>query len=354
MMKFKKIITFFILFTLIIVPVNAFADDDDDSCDAFIGSTDGDPYQLYAFFDLRDRESFIQITNTDNQPDFEFAGSDVTIHIQIFDVNNNCNENNFFDTLTPNDTHVYNMRDIQTNNTNPSGVVLPADSYGIVVISLIDPSSGTIFITENSPLVGNFRILDNLGYEYRTNMAGIFDGDEQEVLPPGGNGYYTFNFNQKGNVTLSDVVGISVGIINTDDDGIDLANITDNFTVIDVDIFNNNEVPFSCRNIIFSCIDDDNPRVEELLEAAANEGASASVASFEYGINEVIPHSKGGELLCPNNVIGEGLALLTVLYQSDESFNGPFFVGYVGLNNGNGRGSMDSFWAPNIPLNQNQ
>ena len=102
------------------------------------------------------------------------------------------------------------------------------------------------------------------------------------------------------------------------------------------------------RNIIFSCVDQDNPRLEELLEAAADEGHSANVASFEYGINEAIPHSKGGELLCPNNVIGEGFALLTVLFQFDNIDSGPFFAGYVGLNNGNGRGSMDSFWAPNI------
>ena len=349
-MNIKKFTAFLILLTLVIFPFNAFADDDDDSCNAYVGSTDGDPYQLYAFFDLRERESFVQITNLDNQPGFGGAGSDVTIHIQIFNVNDSCNENNFFDTLTPKDTHIYNMRDIQTNNGAPSGVVLPSDAYGIVVISLISPLSGNIFITETSPLVGNFRIADNLGYEYRTNMAGVFQASDQEVLPNGENGYYSFNFNQIGNVTLSDVVGISVGVINTDDDGINLANITENFTVIDVDLYNNNEVPFSCRNIIFSCVDQDNPRLEELLEVAADEGASASVASFEYGINETIPHSKGGELLCPNNVIGEGHALLTVLFQSDESFNGPFFVGYVGLNNGDGRGSMDSFWAPNFTI----
>jgi len=343
-MNFKKTITLLLLLTLIIIPVNSFADDDDDSCNAYAGSTDSDPYQLYAFFDLRDRESFIQVTNTDN-PDFVGSGSDITIHVQIFDVGNDCNENNFFDTLTPNDTHVYNMSDIQTNNAAPSGVVLPGDAYGIVVISLI--VNGTIFVNPDTPLVGNFRVINDSGYEYRTNMAGIFDEDQQQVLPFGNNGFYTFNFNQNGDVTLSDIVGISIGGINTSEDGINLANITENFTTIDVDIFNNNEVPFSCRNIIFSCVDQDNPRLEELLEAAANEGHSASVASFEYGINEVIPNSKGGELLCPNNVIGEGFALLTVLFQFDNKDRGPFFAGYVGLNNGNGRGSMDSFWAPN-------
>ncbi len=82
-----------------------------------IQETDFADLQLVGFFDLRDRESFIQITNTDVDAQ--------TIHIQLFNVGNNCNENNFFDAYTPNDTHVYNIRDITTNGGNPSGVVLP-------------------------------------------------------------------------------------------------------------------------------------------------------------------------------------------------------------------------------------
>ena len=42
----------------------------------------------YAFFDLRERETFIQLTNTS-------PGSQV-VHVQIFNVDNNCNENDFF------------------------------------------------------------------------------------------------------------------------------------------------------------------------------------------------------------------------------------------------------------------
>jgi len=43
---------------------------------------------LFGFFDLRERETFIQVTNVDTGP----AGNNV--HIQIYDVSNNCNENN--------------------------------------------------------------------------------------------------------------------------------------------------------------------------------------------------------------------------------------------------------------------
>ena len=42
------------------------------------------------------------------------------------------------------------------------------------------------------------------------------------------------------------------------------------------------------------------------LIVANMSGDSANVASFEYGINDAIPHSRGGELLCPGNNIAEG------------------------------------------------
>ena len=91
---------------------------------------------------------------------------------------------------------------------------------------------------------------------------------------------------------------------------------------------------------------------EEVLQAAGGEvpnfpaRSSASVARFEYGINESIPHSKSGELLCPGNNINEGIVKLT-LENIGEDF--PNFAGYVGLYNGNGRGSMDSMVVPFIP-----
>ena len=72
------------------------------------------------------------------------------------------------------------------------------------------------------------------------------------------------------------------------------------------------------------------------------KSGGASVASFEYGINNAIPHSKGGKLLCPGNTISEGF--VTISRISSDTRN---FIGYIGLNNGNGRGSMNSFWYPN-------
>jgi len=79
------------------------------------------------------------------------------------------------------------------------------------------------------------------------------------------------------------------------------------------------------------------------LEEVESKGDSASVASFEYGINETIPHSRGGELLCPGNNISEGIVSLD--RKEDDGDPGGFFIG---LNNGNGRGTIDTIWGASL------
>jgi len=283
---------------------------------------------IIGFFDLRDRESFMQVTNVDTDP----AGH--IFHIQIFNVADNCNENNFFDSYTPNDTHVYNLRDIQTNDGNDSGVILPDGAYGIFVAydtaSTSEGSNG-----DPKSLIGNSRILDDNGYEYRTNLVGVESSPDAS-----GRDIATFNFNTKGGVTLSDIVGFVAG-----EDGesseLKLSNILDVWYLLNVDIVDNAENIFSCRNVILSCVDEDNPLLEALLEEVADtKGAgTANVASFEYGINNSIPHSKAGELLCPGNTIPEGFVRLEYLKRGDDTDDETTI--FVGLNNGNGRGSMD-------------
>ncbi len=294
---------------------------------------------LFGFFDLRDRETFIQITNVDLNP----AGHN--IHIQIFDVSNNCNENNFFDLYTLNDTHVYNLRDIQTNNGNASGVILPDGAYGIfVAYGSHDPDPDQV-------LIGNLRILDNNGYEYRTNLQGTDPDQSNAPLEE----FATFNFNTRSGVTLSDIVLISIDEDN-DNQEAPLADILNVWNTLDVDIVDLNENVFSCRKVITSCINQDSALYEALLEEAANEtggncssgSCAASVADIEYGINNAIPHSKGGELLCPGNTISEGYVRLEQIGQGDDADDES--VVYVGLNNGNGRGSMDAFFNQNMDI----
>lgn len=81
---------------------------------------------------------------------------------------------------------------------------------------------------------------------------------------------------------------------------------------MDVDIYDLNEVPLSCRDVAFACVQPDSPFVDEILAYDGGNGGElvgtngSNIASFEYGINESIPHSRNGELLCPGNVIGDG------------------------------------------------
>jgi len=250
----------------------------------------------------------------------------LTVHVQIFDVGNNCNENNFFDTYTLADTHIYNLRNILTNDGNPSGVLLPDDSYGIITISAVNGVGGRYNFGDK--IVGNLRILDISGYEYRTNLQ-VLGPDFNTFIPN-----ITFNYNTVAGVTFSDVVGIVLSLGSFDEGEIRAADVINNNAIFDIDIFDLNETVFSCRDVVFACVDQDNPRLEELLEFTGK-----SVASFEYGINDSIPHSRGSELLCPGNNIGQGFVRINV-----EQLNGNLFRGYVGLNNGNGRGSIDSFW----------
>ncbi len=302
-----------------------------------ITESDSPNSPLFGFFDLRERETFIQVTNVDLDP----AGHNV--HIQIYDVSNNCNENNFFDLYTVNDTHVYNLRDIKTNDGNDSGVVLPDGAYGVfVAYGAEDP---------RQELISNLRILDNHGYEYRTNLQGVdFDEGRGRL----NNEFARFNFNTNGGVTLSDIVLISLDENDTTQDA-QIADILDQWTSVDVNIFDINENAFSCRKVIYACINQDSPLYEELLEEVANSTSggcdggqcAASVADIEYGINNAIPHSKGGELLCPGNNISEGFVRLTQIGNGSARNEAVVFVG---LNNGNGRGSMDSFFTANSEI----
>ena len=303
--------------------------------------SDTEIFQFAAFYDLRNRDSFVQVTNA--------SSSAVRVHVQVFNVDNNCNENNFYDNLTGNDTHVYNLKDIQTNDGNPSGIVLPGGAYGVVVITAVDITDNSADALQNS-LISNFRVIGSNGVEYRANSQGAaasFTPDDEEAED------IFFNYNQDGGIVLSDIIGFTLSDVGDPlfEPGpveVVAADILTSYLAVDVDILDLNENIFSCRNVIFACTDQDNPLLEELLA----EVGVASVASFEYGINNAIPHTMGGELLCPGNNIAEGIVRLRPIESGDEGDNVGFGL-YVGLNNGDGRGSMDAHWVSNLFLDNN-
>ena len=213
----------------------------------FANETDHPSSVNFSFFDLRDRESFVQLTNIDS--------SNVTVHIQIYNVGNLCNENNFFDVYTPNDTHVYNMRDILSNDGNPTGVDLPDDAYGIVFASTLQP--GQIVNPDFAPIIGNFRVIDNSGYEYRTNSQSFIVGIFTILIGPNTPAATTtFNFSDIDGIVLSDIVGIPINSAGEflGNFEADISNPVTTFTAVDVDIINNNETLFSCRDVVFACI----------------------------------------------------------------------------------------------------
>ncbi len=336
-MNLKRLLIL-VITSFVLGSINSYAGADRNGINFFSNETDNNQnFSLFAFFDLRDRESHLQVTNT--------SSSAARIHLQIFNVGNICNENDFFDNFTGNDTHVYDMRDILTNDGNPSGVDLPNNAYGIVAISTVGPDN--LFVP--GFIIGNFRVLDNLGYEYRTNMTS-FSNDEEPVGAP--SSYYA-NFNMQGGTTFSELVGLPIALNDEPPlDEWDTTNVINTFIVADIDIVDNNEVLLSCRDVIFACVQPDDPIVDELFANTGENGNfeginGASVASFEYGINNALPHSKEGELLCPGNVIDEGFLNLRIQGVAFPIPTKILFPAFIGLNNGNGRGSMDSLWQFN-------
>lgn len=348
-MKFKKILLTILMLSVFLIPGISKAGVGSPFISFTLPESDGNNrldafnHTLFFVFDLRERDTFIQVT-------FPGQGVDASVHIQIFDVSNNCNENNFFDLFTPNDTHVYNLRDIQTNDGNPSGVVLPDNSYGIVAVDIQGIFNGIAISTGGG--LGNVRIVDNNGYEYRTNAVQFVNTRLTDAIDE--NTFYSFNFNSENGVSLSDIYGITLQRIPLNGPGTNpllfqewsALPVQDIFSPFDIDIYDLNEVPFSCRDIVFSCVNDANPLLEELLEISGK-----SVAGFDYGINNSIPHSRGGELLCPGNIVNDGVVKLTPEIRPglDIGENDFAFFGFAGLNNGNGRGSFDSIWLFNYP-----
>jgi len=309
--------------------------------------TDSEWESLVGVFDLRDRESFIQVTNSDNDA--------VRVHVQIFNVAQSCGENNFFDEYTGNDTHVYNIRNIVTNDGKDPGFVWtePDKAYGFVVVQFRDYNTQDDHF--NSEGIGNMRIKDASGYEYRTNLQAL--GNDYHVLVEEGNGHDDenwFNFSQDEGVVFSDIYGTVVGEIaghegdeEKFEDGVLLTTVDENYVAFNAEILNLDEVIFSCTDLVFACTDGTDPLIPNLLEDISDEDDSdlgvISAVSMHFGINEAIPNSKDAPLICPNNTVGAG----TIKFNEERHRgNGQdAFVMFVGLNNGDGRGSFDAAWG---------
>lgn len=285
-----------------------------------VSQTDAGADRLVYYYDIEDRQSYVQIANLANTP--------VDIHVQIFIVNSvfvDCEEIDFNDILSPGDVHTYDMSNIEANGVPPTGAVVTPGTYGFVVISRRAGAS--------NGLVGTMRIVDNAGYEYRANAAA-----PETAVPPTDNSFGgLINFNNANGHSFSELIGFSYFVISPDsvaaamDSGAIFGEVFD-----DIQIFDDFENDISCSPQIFSC----------------SEG-NANIA-----IENGLPNTKGN----PDRVCGTTISaahnsghlrMPFVRYFCNDAFLGDgagnclfpgHFVGFIGLNNGGSSGSFDSWW----------
>ena len=245
---------------------------------------------LFNFWDLRNgRKSFFQVTNTSASPQ--------RIHIQIYDSSDPaCTEFNYYDDLTPFDTHVYDLSALDRNNGAALAAPDLTGGYGMVAVTVVNANG--VVQTSQTVLTGNFVIKDPAGYQYRTNSAGWDDDSAEDE-------HYVVNYNSIGPSTFADLVIFSVDLSN---DVIVLRDVT-----WEVTLFDEHENPISCPLLEVSCVAD-------------------------LGINETVVNSQGGPSVClGTDSVGK------VRIEEFDASNIGLHVGFIGLNDGSSKGSMDAW-----------
>lgn len=287
-------------------------------------NTDTLSYQLYYFWDLRDRESYFQVSNESSLP--------VMVHIQVFDATNtdgaNCELLHFNDNYTQHDAHIYNVSDLERNDHTPITDPVPQEGgFGFVVVTVINETGA---VRKSAVLTGNFRIFDQVGdYEYGAKAAGYPASSNPKT------NFYTFNFNGLHGTNQSDVVGIAVS-------GAGTANVSagpSTIAVFDTVLYDLDENPLSCPPVRFAC----------------------DPSHFDYGIDTQLGNIKNaGNYVCNQDesaTTDEGKIQLSFTNLCAEAAiacppnslsNADFFVGFVGLNNSENFGNMSTFWARRI------
>lgn len=260
--------------------------------------TDSESSRLVGYWDLRDRDTFFQVTNT--------SGENVRVHIQVYDVSGNCAEFDYFDTLTPRDTHVYDVSSLDRNNGAALSAPDLSGGHGIIGVTLVDGSGD---FENEAFLTGNFRILDGAGYEYRTNFAG------NRTTSPSDE--FNFNFNSVDGSVFTDV--IVIGVDRESGPG-RIEPVTEPY---EVTLYDADENPISCPPVVVGCSPDD--------------AGLGNVINF--GINQTVTNSKGGPSLCLGTDTTGFLEFETVDDDSD------IYAIFIGLNNGSGTGSIDNIFT---------
>jgi len=106
------------------------------------------------YWDQRDRQSFLQTTNTSASAQF--------VHVQVFNFADPnfptlCNEFNFFDSYTGFDSHVYDLSNLTRNNGAALAPPDFSDGFGVISVITSGASIG------NDVLISVVRLIDLLG-----------------------------------------------------------------------------------------------------------------------------------------------------------------------------------------------
>lgn len=268
--------------------------------------------RMIGYWDLRDRKTHFQVTNT--------SGQDIKIHIQIFDVDqsptsaNTCFEFNYFDTLTPFDTHVYDVSELDRNDGSDFSPPDFDGGHGIIAVTHVNQNNS---FNSDQVLTGNFRIIDSAGYEYRSNFAGStgFAQDPSAVMDA------RFQFNNVNDTEFSDLIIISVNYTDTP------GGIRPVGQIYDVTVFDQFENPISCPGIALGC-------------GTPSGGGPANTQPFikhiNVGVNQKLTNSRGGPSVCSGtDPIG-----FVEISAGEVNFNPQGYFYFIGLNNGIDTGSM--------------
>ena len=232
--------------------------------------------QMIYYYDRDENDTRIQVTNTNDT-------EGVTIHVQIFrsfDADNDddgndlvfCDERDFVDFLTPNDTHVYRM-DFNPFNKNegetatePGGEVnIDFDqTKGFVIITPV-VSEADLSAISFQHLIGNFNVDGMDDYTISQNRDAV-DFTTGEILPDG-----TVLDGVTGGYVLIQPEELFFNLSGADDEGVEIAPIAFNdvygpagllgYNISPADItwtsfvFDYRENPTSCGQRQISCFD---------------------------------------------------------------------------------------------------
>ena len=216
--------------------------------------------QLITWWSLaNNRSTRIQITNASDNTGPHTSGGTLNVHIEIF--GEDCAMlRDFCDSFTANDTHVYDLGDLETNAGTHFDTSALAGHEGIFIVTAVEncsahgPSPGKAI--DHNFLSGNVYISDSLDYTYGTNMyarqaicipprcTGILTGSEGAtldfVLP--GETYGLFS-------RVSSAAGSDVVVMNIQDDYGPPYQARPASSRYNVSIFDNNEIVQSCGDI---------------------------------------------------------------------------------------------------------